>query len=84
MSSVTLERGVIHLGLDVHKDTITVGVLPAGSEGVAIDRICSDSESVRRLIGRFPDRRCCGSATRPGRPGSGWRGSCGRWGSPVR
>jgi transposase len=56
MSSVTLERGVLHLGLDVHKDTITVGVLPAGAEGVAIDRICSDPESVRRLIGRFPDR----------------------------
>ena len=56
MSSVTLERGVIHLGLDVHKDTITVGVLPAGSDGVAVDRIGSDPESVRRLIGRFPDR----------------------------
>jgi transposase len=56
MSSVTLERGVIHLGLDVHRDTITVGVLPAGSDGVAVDRIASDPESVRRLIGRFPDR----------------------------
>ena len=56
MSSVTLERGVIHLGLDVHKDTITVGVLPAGLDGVAVDRIGSDPESVRRLIGRFPDR----------------------------
>jgi hypothetical protein len=54
MSSVTLERGVIHVGLDVHKDTITVGVLPAGAEGVAIDRICSDPESVRRVDRSFP------------------------------
>ena len=56
MSSVTLERGVIHLGLDVHKDTITVGVLPAGADRVAVDRIASDPEWVRRLVGRFPDR----------------------------
>jgi transposase len=56
MSSVTLERGVIHLGLDVHKDTITVGVLAAGSDGIVVDRIASDPESVRRLVGRFPDR----------------------------
>ena len=44
------------LGLDVHKDTISVAVLDPGVETPAVDKISSDGPSVRRLIGRFPDR----------------------------
>ena len=44
------------LGLDVHKDTISVAVLDAGVDAPAVDKISSDGSSVRRLIGRFPDR----------------------------
>jgi transposase len=44
-----------HLGLDVHKDTISVGVLEPGRESPVADRISHDEPSVRRLIGRFPD-----------------------------
>ena len=44
------------LGLDVHKDTISVGVLEPGAETAVVDKIPSDGPSVRRLISRFPDR----------------------------
>lgn len=47
----------IYLGLDVHKDSISVGVLNPGAERVDVERIFADEESVRRLVGRFPDRR---------------------------
>ncbi len=47
----------IHLGLDVHKDTISVGILGAGDEVPVLDRIFHDAESVRRLVGRFSEPR---------------------------
>lgn len=47
---------VLHLGLDVHRDTISVGVLPWDREEPVLDKISSDEDAVRRLIGRFPDR----------------------------
>src|SRR4249920_1261958 len=53
MPSVAAGRGVIHLGLDVHKNTITAGVLEPGSDTPVIDTISSDEGSVRRLVGRF-------------------------------
>lgn len=54
MTSVA-QSGLMILGLDVSKNAIAVGVLPAESDAVVVDRIFSDEESVRRLIGRFPD-----------------------------
>ena len=55
MSSVVAERGPIHLGLDMHKNTISVGVLEPGTEIPRTDRISSDEDAVRRLIARFDD-----------------------------
>lgn len=57
MSSVTSEHGVVHLGLDVHKNTISAGILRPGSETAEVDRISADEESVRRLVARFDDPR---------------------------
>jgi len=57
MSSVVAERGLIHLGLDVHKNTISVGVLEPAEQSPRTDRICSDEDAVRRLVARFPDPR---------------------------
>src|SRR5438270_2598362 len=54
MSSVT-QSGPIHLCLDVHKDSISVGVLPSGQESAEVDKIFHDEPSVRRLVARFPD-----------------------------
>ena len=45
------------LGLDVHKDTIAVGLLEPGSDSPAMDTIWHDEASVRRLMGRFGDPR---------------------------
>lgn len=57
MSSVTSDHGVVHLGLDVHKNSISVGVLEPASETAVVDRIPSDQDAVRRLVGRFADPR---------------------------
>ncbi len=58
MSSVSLVTGPIHLGLDVHKDSITAAVLLPGEESPTVDKIFHDEASVRRLIDPvFPDRQ---------------------------
>jgi transposase len=57
MSSLAADHGVIHLGLDVHKNTISVGVLAPGTDSPEVDKISSDEESVRRLVARFDDPR---------------------------
>src|SRR5919204_1182477 len=46
----------IYLGLDVHKDTISVGILRPDQQVPDVDRIAHDEASVRRLLARFPDR----------------------------
>ena len=57
MTSVPSAAELIHLGMDTSVSEIVVAVLRPGEEVPAVDRICGDEESVRRLIGRFPDRR---------------------------
>ena len=47
----------IYLGLDVHKDSISVGILNPGHEIPDVEKIFHDEESVRRLVGRFDDPR---------------------------
>jgi hypothetical protein len=46
-----------YLGLDVHKDTISVAILAPDRDGPDIERIAHDEASIRRLVGRFPDPR---------------------------
>jgi transposase len=43
------------LAMDVHKSTISAGVLAVESPSPVVDRISSDEEAVRRLVGRFED-----------------------------
>ena len=45
------------LGFDVHKLTIAAGVLAPDADIPVVDRISSDPESVRSLVGRFSDPR---------------------------
>jgi transposase len=54
MFSVT-QDGVIHLGLDVHKNSISVGVLGPDDEVPVTDKISADPDAVRRLVARFSD-----------------------------
>ena len=56
MASVA-HLGPTHLGLDVHKDTISVAILAPHGEIPKVDRIPHDEASIRRLVGRFPDPR---------------------------
>src|SRR5207253_7729981 len=57
MTSVPSAGELIHLGMDTSVNEIVVAVLRPGQEIPAVDRIRNDEESVRRLIGRFADRR---------------------------
>jgi transposase len=50
-------RAPIHLGLDVHRDTISVGILPPDRQVPVVERIAHDEASIRRLVGRFADPR---------------------------
>lgn len=45
------------MGLDVHKDSISVGLLEPGAEVPASDRIFHDEASVRRLVDGFDRAR---------------------------
>jgi transposase len=47
----------IHLGLDVHKDTISAGILRPDQQVPDVERITHDEPSVRRLVGRLGDPR---------------------------
>lgn len=55
MISVPHEATV--LGLDVHKLTISAAVLEPSADSPVVDKIATDPESVRRLVGRFADPR---------------------------
>ena len=47
----------IHLGLDVHRDTISVGILAPGRGVPVVERIAHEEASIRRLVGRLGDPR---------------------------
>jgi transposase len=55
MKSVARLAGPIHLGLDVSKDKIAVGILRWGEQVPDVEMVFNDEASVRRLIGRFGD-----------------------------
>ena len=55
MSVIHVPSGVTVLAMDVHKNSISFGVLEPGVESPVVDRISADAESVGRLIGRFED-----------------------------
>lgn len=62
MRSVARSRGPIHLGLDVHKDSITAGVLTVEATSPVLTRIAADDAAVRQLLakaGDLKDLRVC-------------------------
>ncbi len=58
MSSVS-HRGLTYLGMDLHKDSISVGILAPEDDVAEVERIFHDEASVRRLVGRFGARGSC-------------------------
>ncbi|HEX8133805.1 MAG TPA: IS110 family transposase [Actinomycetes bacterium] len=57
MSSIAAARDLTYLGLDVHRDTISVAVLRPDHDAPTVERIAHDDPSVRRLVARFPNPR---------------------------
>ena len=45
------------VGLDVHKDSVSVAVLSPRREVPGVDKIFHDEESIRRLVARLSERR---------------------------
>jgi transposase len=56
MASIDQRARFVHLGLDVHKDTIAAGILHPRTDEVIVERLFHDEASVRRFISGFPDR----------------------------
>ena len=83
MASVS-HPAVIHLGLDVHRDSISVGVLGRGEELPAVDKIPHDEASVRRLVGRLGHPRRLRACHEAGPTGLSWPGCCTAWMCAVR
>ncbi len=53
MSSPSTTRSIIYLGLDVHKDSITIAVLPEHAKNAArVDRLSNDLPKLKRWLDR--------------------------------
>jgi hypothetical protein len=74
----------VHLGLDVHRDTISVGILEPDQQVPEVERIAHDEPSVRRLVGRLGDPAGCEPAMRPARPALSSPGCCTAWALAAR
>src|SRR6516162_916251 len=57
MRSVPHDSEAVYVGLDVHKDSITAGVLGPGRESPEVERFFHDEVSIRRFVGRLGDRK---------------------------
>ncbi|HSJ44279.1 MAG TPA: transposase [Euzebyales bacterium] len=53
--SIVTHPGATFVGLDVHKNSISVGVLRPGEVSPDVDRIFHDEPSIRRLVAGFAD-----------------------------
>jgi transposase len=57
MPSLTHHPDTVFIGLDVHKDSISAGILRAGQNIADVERIFNDEASVRRLLSVFDEPR---------------------------
>ena len=76
-------RDLTHLGMDVHKDSISVGILRPEEESPD-ERIFNDEPSVRRLLARFEDPRRLSVCTRPGPRATSCTACSRAWASAAR
>jgi hypothetical protein len=73
----------VFLGLNVHKDSISAGILNPGHESADVENIFSDEESVRRLVGRFAEPTRVWACYEAGPTGYACTGFSCRWGCTV-
>src|SRR4029450_3511856 len=52
----TPQQGPTHLGLDVHRNTISVATLLPACASAEVEQIPSDEAAVLAFLGRFPER----------------------------
>jgi transposase len=84
MSSVSASSSIIYLGLDVHKDSVTVAVLPAGAAApTRVDKYPNDFPKLRKVFARHAregEVRACYEASGAGyvlqRAMKGWGYLC--------
>ncbi len=53
--SILVHPDAVYLGLDVHKDSISAGILNPGCDSADVEKVFNDEPSVRRLVGSFGD-----------------------------
>jgi len=61
---------MVYVGLDVHKDSISAGVLWPGQDSPEFERFFHDEVSVRRFLDRLGEPSGCGFVMRRARRGS--------------
>lgn len=68
--AVSLSLGTIYLGMDVHKDSITVAILPeAASTPTRVERLSYDLKKLRKFLDRIAldgELKCCYEASGAG------------------
>jgi hypothetical protein len=84
VSSIAAAGGLTFLGLDVHRDTISVAVLGPDHEAPTVDRIPNDEPSVRRLVAQFPNRRGLRACYEAGPLAMSWLACWSAWTFVVR
>lgn len=84
MSVIHVPPEVTVLAMDVHKNSISTGLLEPGSNRVLVDKISTDDEAIRRLIARFEDPGRVWACYEAGPTGYGWPVGRGRWECAVR
>lgn len=76
---------ILYIGLDVHKESITIAVLPSGAEKpTRIDRLAHDFKVVRRYLERLDRLTACAPVMKRVARVTSWSGRCGRgaWRAP--
>ena len=70
---------MLYVGLDVHKESITIAVLPAGADKpTRIDRVPHDHPTIRRYLDRLGPRRRFAPAMKRVARATSWSARCGR------
>lgn len=65
-----MSRSIIYLGMDVHKESVTIAILPAGAAApTRVDRLPNELAKLRRYLHRQADQgelRACYEASGAG------------------
>jgi hypothetical protein len=85
-TTTTTTRSIIYLGLDVHKESVTIAVLPAAARAATrVDRLPNDLPKLKRYLDRVArGGASCACAMRRAEPGMCCTGRSGSGGTRAR